>query len=191
MKKLIGLAIAIVLSCTTIATGAWAYFNDREQTSTNQITAGILNLTANGADSVTATFNAASALKCDNQTYTGTITLYNAGTLVGNTLSISVNYTDSDALPNTVNMTADQTAATIEVTALTCGGADLLGGVADSQPNTYKDVQDVKDAAITIPGGMGVGDSKEFVMSIKLHRGISNDFQADGVDITITFTLSQ
>jgi len=51
MKKIIGLAIAALIIMSTVGFGTWAYFNDVETSSGNQITAGTLDLTLDGGNS--------------------------------------------------------------------------------------------------------------------------------------------
>ena len=50
MKKILGLAIAALIIMATVGFGTWAYFSDTETSSSNQITAGTLDLDLNGGD---------------------------------------------------------------------------------------------------------------------------------------------
>ncbi len=190
MKKIIGLTIASLLCLATVSTGVWAYFSDTQTSINNQLTAGTLDLKTNNVNGVTQTLYATS-LKPNVSLSPATITLKNAGTLNGLTLSIVFSYTESDGSPNTVNKTADETAAIIEVTTLTYNGTNLLISVSDANGNGYKDMQDLKNASLTGLSGLTAGASKDFVITIKMRDGISNDFQADGINITMTFTLNQ
>ncbi len=190
MKKLLGLIIALVLSVGLMAVGTWAYFSDNEASGSNQATAGTLDLKTNDVDGVTQTLNAPN-LKPNNSYGPATITLKNNGSLAGATLGIVFSYVASDGSPNTVDMTADATAAIIEVTTLTYDGSNLLGSVIDNNTNGYKDVQDLKNANLPSQSGLSAGASKNFVITIKMRDGINNNFQADGVDITMAFTLNQ
>ncbi len=190
MKKLLGLAIAVILIIGIGGVGVWAYFSDTESSTNNQLTAGTLDLKTNDVDGVTQTLNAPN-LKPNNSYGPSTITLRNSGTLAGATLDIVFSYAASDGSPNTVDMTADATAAIIEVTTLTYDGNSLLGSVSDNNTNGYKDVQDLKNANLTGQSGLSAGTSKNFVITIKMRDGINDNFQADGVDITMAFTLKQ
>lgn len=190
-KKVVGLAIAFMLAISMMSGGAWAFFSDTETSVNNTLTAGTLDLLTNDVNGVTQTLYAAN-LKPNNSVGPATITLKNSGTLAGATLDIVFSYVESDGAPNAVNMTADITAAIIEVTTLTYNGANLLTGVSDLNANGWKDIQDVKNATnLTGLSGLGAGLSKDFVITIKMRDGINNDFQADGVIITMTFTLKQ
>jgi len=51
MKKLFGLTIAALLIIGIVGGGTWAYFSDTETSSSNQITAGTLDLDLDGGDS--------------------------------------------------------------------------------------------------------------------------------------------
>jgi spore coat-associated protein N len=173
-----------------LSMGAWAYFNDTEASSDNSLSTGTLDLKTNNADGVTQTLYATS-LKPNVSVGPSTITLRNAGTATAATLDIAFSYVESDGSPNPVNMSADATAAIIEVTALTYGGTNLLTSVSDSNSNGYKDIQDVKNASLTGLSGLMAGASKDFTITIKMRDGISNNFQADGINITMTFALRQ
>ena len=190
MKKILGLILAVILVTGISGIGAWAYFSDTESSPNNQLTAGTLDLKTNDVDGVTQTLNAPN-LKPNNSYGPSTIILRNSGSLAGATLDMAFSYVASDGSPNAVDMTADATAAVLEVTTLTYDGNSLLGSVFDNNSNGYKDIQDVKNATLTGLAGLGAGASKNFVITIKMRDGISNNFQADGVDITMTFTLKQ
>jgi predicted ribosomally synthesized peptide with SipW-like signal peptide len=51
MKKILGLAIAALVVIAMVAAGTYAYFQDTETSTNNNITAGTLDLKLNGADS--------------------------------------------------------------------------------------------------------------------------------------------
>jgi len=190
MKRIIGLTIAVLLSVSMLSTGVWSFWADTESSANNQLTAGTLDLKTNDADGVTLTLNATS-LKPNGTAGPSTITLKNVGSLNAATLDIAFSYTESDGAPNVVNRTADDTAAIIEVTTLTYNGANLLTSVSDSNLNGWKDVQDLKNANLTGQSGINSNASKNFSITIKIRSGINNNFQADGVNITMTFTLQQ
>jgi spore coat-associated protein N len=56
MKKIILLLGALIAVVATLTAGTWAYFSDTESTASNTITAGILDLTRDGASEVTTAF---------------------------------------------------------------------------------------------------------------------------------------
>ena len=125
-----------------------------------------------------------------------TITLKNVGTVNGATLDIVFSYAESDGSPNTVNKTADQTAAVIQILTLAYDGHNLLDTsftphVTDINSNGYIDIYDLKNANLTGLSGLDDGASKNFGISIQLISTTGNDFQNDGINITMTFTLKQ
>jgi hypothetical protein len=79
----------------------------------------------------------------------------------------------------------------IAVTTLDYGGSSLLGTVSDSNVNGYIDIYDLKNAHLTGLSGLDAGASKSFDISIQLISTTGNDFQNDGINITMTFTLKQ
>jgi predicted ribosomally synthesized peptide with SipW-like signal peptide len=50
MKKILGLAIAALIIMATVGFGSWAYFNDTETSSNNQLAAGTLDLNINAGN---------------------------------------------------------------------------------------------------------------------------------------------
>jgi predicted ribosomally synthesized peptide with SipW-like signal peptide len=196
MNKTLSLVLTGILALCLlagIAGGTWAYFSDTEASSNNQLVSGTLDLKTNDADGVTRSLQATN-MKPGDSVGPATIHLKNTGSLDGSTLSIAFNYTECDgtnppAYP--VNKTADETAAVIEVLTLSYGGSDLLGSVSDSNNNGYKDVQDLKNASLSGLAGIAAGATKDFIITVKLKESAGNDFQADGIDMSITFTLNQ
>ena len=119
------------------------------------------------------------------------ITGKNAGSINGATLDIAFSYVESDSSPNSVNNSADETAAIIQVTTLNYGGSSLLTSVSDGNLNGYKDVQDLKNANLSGQSGLNASATKNFEIAVQLRSETGNDFQADGITMTMTFTLNQ
>jgi spore coat-associated protein N len=190
VKKIIGLSIATVLMLSMVGIGVFAYFSDTEASASNSLSAGTLDLKTNDADGVTQTLNGLN-LQPNGTVGPSTITLKNAGSIPGATLGIVFAYVENDASPNTVNMTADATAAVIEVITLTYDSTNLLTSVSDSNSNGYKDVQDLKNANLSALSGINAGATKNFTIAVKTRSSASGDFQSDGVTVTMTFTLNQ
>ena len=85
MKKLFGLTIAALLIIGMVGGGTWAYFSDPEATQNNILTAGVLDLTRDGASNVTTVFltaGVANASPGDSNT-NSTLLANTAGTLAG------------------------------------------------------------------------------------------------------------
>ena len=191
MKKILGLAIAFVLLIGMTGIGTWAYFSDTETSTGNQLTAGTLDLTTNDANGVTQTLLATNMAPGDT-VGPETITLKNTGSVAASSLDLAFSYVESDGSTNPVDMTADATAAMLEVTTLNYGGSSLLSSVSDGNSNTYKDIEDLKNADLSGLDGIDAAPaSKDFEIAVQLKAETGNDFQADGITVTMTFTLNQ
>jgi len=190
MKRIVGLTIAFVLAVGMIGVGAFAYFSDTETSTVNQLTAGTLDLKTDDADGVSQTLYAINMAPGDT-VGPSTIVLKNSGNVDGSTLDLVFSYVESDGSPNTVNKTADETAAMMEITTLIYGGSNLLNSVYDANFNGYKDIQDLKNADLSGQSGISASATKNFQITVQLRSETGNDFQADGIIMTMTFTLNQ
>jgi predicted ribosomally synthesized peptide with SipW-like signal peptide len=197
VKKIIGLLILAFIMLGVVSTATFANFNDSESSSKNKLAAGTFDLRTNGVNSVTATLININ-VKPNNAVNGSTIQLSNAGLINGATLNISFSYIESDnaSQNGTPNMTADQVAAVLQVTALSYDTINLLAlPLTDTNSNGYIDVQDlinaINTAKMSLLSGLNAGATKLFNISVLLRDGISNDFQGDGINITMTFTLNQ
>ena len=186
MKKIIGLGLVLIIAVALSGIGTFAYLTDHAASSGNSFVAGTLDLKTNNADGVTQTLYAI-GMSPGATVNSPAITLKNTGTVNGATMDIVFSYVGSP----TGNKTADDTAATIEVITLNYGGADLLSGIVDSNHNGYLDLFDLKNTNFTGRSGLNAGISKNFDISIRLRSETANDFQGDGIDVTMTFTLKQ
>jgi len=79
----------------------------------------------------------------------------------------------------------------IEVTTLSYDGSSLLGSVTDANANGYKDLQDLKNANLNGQSGINASATKNFQIAVQLRSSTGNDYDADGIDLTMTFTLNQ
>jgi predicted ribosomally synthesized peptide with SipW-like signal peptide len=186
MKKIIGLSLVLIIAVALSGIGTFAYLTDHAASSGNSFVAGTLDLKTNNADGVTQTLYAI-GMSPGATVNSPAITLKNTGTVNGATMDIVFSYVGSP----TGNKTADDTAATIEVITLNYGGADLLSGIVDSNHNGYLDLFDLKTATLTGLSDLNAGISKSFDISIRLRSETPNDFQGDGIAVTMTFTLKQ
>lgn len=191
-KKLVLSVMVILVVASVIAGGAFAAFLDVETSTNNTFTAGTLDLKTNDADGVTQTLYATN-MKPGDTVGPQTITLKNSGSIDGATLDIDVSYVESDGTNPPefpVNKTADEFADELIVDTLSYGGTNLLLLVTD----TDGDGIDMKEVAVTDfsgQAGINAGLTKDFIIQVTLKDTIGNDFQADGIDVTITFTLNQ
>jgi len=189
MKKILGLTIAFMLLISMGGIGTWAYFQDTETSTGNVFAAGTLDLKTDDVDGVTQTLYASNLKPGDN--VSGSITLKNTGSVAGSTLDLAFSYVESDSSPNPADMSADATAAVIELTTLNYGGFSLLGSVSDNNINGYKDVEDLKNANLTGQASIDAAATKDFTITVQFRGDAGHDFQSDGINITMTFTLNQ
>ncbi len=192
MKKILGLIVAMVLFLSMAGIGTWAYFSDIEASQSNTLAAGTLDLKTGGTDGVSQTL-LATGMAPGVVVGPATIVLNNPGSVNGASLDLSFSYVETDEIAalNPTNMTADQTAAMIEVTTLNYGGSSILGTVADFQPNGWVDIEDLMNANLSGQAGIGPSSNKVFDIGVTLRPGTSGTYQGDGITITMTFLLSQ
>ncbi|HEY40764.1 MAG TPA: hypothetical protein G4O18_02770 [Dehalococcoidia bacterium] len=178
----------VILGAAGIAT--WTLFTDTEESTDNQLIAGTLDLRTDDADGVTQTLYATNLAPGDT-VGPATIVLSNAGTIDGSSLDISFTYVENNGVPNIVDMTADDTAAMIEVTTLSYDGSDLLIIVNDDNVNGYLDVEDLSTADLSGRSGITTTTPLNFTIGVQLRSETGNDYQADGITLTMTFVLNQ
>ena len=190
VKRILGLTIVFMLLIGMAGIGTWAYFSDPETVTVDTFAAGTLDLKTDDIDGVSQTLFAVN-MEPGDTIGSEYITLKNTGSVAGATLDLVFSYVESDISPNPVNMNSDNTAAMMEVTALKYGLDDLLGSGSDINGNTYADIEDLKNTDLSGQSSMGASESKDFEIAIKLRDSTGGDFQADGINVTITFTLNQ
>ena len=192
MKRILGLTIAFMLLIGMAGIGTWAYFTDVETSTGNVLAAGTLDLKTDDVDGVSQTLFAVNMQPGDT-VGSENITLKNVGSLAGATLNMVFSYVESDSSPNPVDMSANATAAMIEVTVLNYDGSSLLGSgsVSDNNSNTYTDIEDLTNADLSGQSGIDALASKDFEIEVKLIASANKTFQADRINVTITFTLNQ
>ena len=191
LRKVIGLGIAGLIVLALLAGGLWAFLSDTETSTTNQVTAGTLDLKTNDANGVTQSLYS-TGLKPGGTVGPATVTLKNSGSVNAATVDISFSYAESDGTPNPgTNKTSDEVAAILEVTTLNYDGASQLPQINDGNSNSYIDLQDLQNDALTGLTGLNASATKDFQIGLTMKSGISNDFRGDGVSITMTFLLNQ
>jgi hypothetical protein len=189
MKSIIVLSLLTVLA-VAFTGSTLAFFNDNEVSIANQMTFGTLDLKTDDADGVSQTLYD-TAISPGNSVGPSTIVLKNADSITGSSLDIFFSYVNSDGSPNPVEMTADETAAILEVTTLSYDGDNLLTNVSDNNFNGYKDIQDVAEADLSGQSGLIASATKDFTIEIATDSETSTDFANDGITITINFKLKQ
>lgn len=214
MKKILGLTIAALLIIGMAGTGTWAYFSDTETSSGNTFTAGTLDLkvsndAATYADGVTSTWGGTNCKPGDS--WSGTVTLRNSGSVTANHVEIKFVNTVTDVTtpaeilgtdPQVTNMSAGMT-----VSALTYGGANLLAKTAtvfdnldiraaDTAGNadgiiTLNELNNVKLGTLTSLAGLAQNGTSAFAMTTSIAAATGNGIQGDSVVTVVTFGLFQ
>ena len=191
LKKILGLVIVILLAAGITSIGTWAFFTDEEATNGNVLAAGTLDLKTDDQDGVSQTLIATN-MRPGDVVGPETITLYNSGSLTGSSADISFSYSEDDSIPNPVNMSADDTASFIIVTILKYDEADILLYVDDDNSNGYIDVYDLATTSnLTGLPGISSEATRDFEIAVQLSEDVTGQYQSDGIDITMTFSLKQ
>jgi hypothetical protein len=189
VKKTLGLIVALMLCIGLTGVGSFAYFVDVEGSPDNQMSAGTLDLKTDDADGVTQTIYASSLKRGDS--VSGNITLKNSGDTDAALLDVFFDYIENDDTPNATDMSANATAAVLEVTSLHYDGSSLLSSISDNNTNGYPDIQDLAVQGLPALSGLNSIASKDFDIGFKLKETTDNAFQGDGITVTITFVLNQ
>jgi spore coat-associated protein N len=214
MKKLLLSMMSVVMVIAMVGGGAFAYFSDTETSTGNSFAAGTLDLAmgpdANVAGGVIATASNMAPGVVVPPTGSYQVNFKNIGTLPG-FLTVNFSYIDdvADETGEFVNeATADEYAAKLVVTEAYLNGTNVApfwaqqiteagfvsGGVIDGLPTIYGlsrvtlhvwDSYKGNDVAIA-PNSLVTETFK-----MKLDESADNKYQSDGINITITGTLSQ
>jgi len=165
---------------------------DTESSIDTHFIVGTLDLKTNDEDGVSQILSA-SSLACGETVGPCTIVLKNSGSVGGQSLDVAFYYEDSDVFPNEDPMTADATAAMIEVTMLEYGGTSLLSSEIDlyGNCNGWTDVNDLMLFDFSGQVGIDALMTNDFIIEVRLRSDTAPVCQDDGIDLTITFVLNQ
>jgi spore coat-associated protein N len=198
LKKILGLTIAAILVIGMVGVGTWALFSDTEKSTDNVISAGTLDLQI-GAP-VDAIFGATGIKPgdyipsdTDDPSLPGTpakIALSNAGSIDGGSCNVTFSY--ADVTPST-GISADEFAKGLNVIDLHYGSTNLAGLIDDLNGNTRIDMDDLAHTNLGSLAGIPANGAQtvDFTIQVQLDEGAGNEFQGEGINITITFTLNQ
>ncbi|MFC1860573.1 TasA family protein [Chloroflexota bacterium] len=189
MRKILALTIALLLIIGMAGIGTWTFFIDVETSTSNVLAAGTLDLKTNDLDGVNQTLLATNMAPGDTMG-PETITLKNIGSVAGSTLDLAFSYINSDGSPNLTPISADDTAAMIEVTTLTYAGSSILPGDG-TNANGWIDIQDLAEADLSGQSGIASQSSEDFEITVQLRSETNGDYQYDGIVVTMQFTLNQ
>ena len=202
MKRIVVSLMVIALICGLIGSGIYATFNDSETSTGNEFISGTLDLKLSDADEtdqdgVTGSIGQTGMKPDDTGTVSGWIKVKNSGSLAGTltltiTLSEPVEPTEPTDPELDTELTAAEFADGVIATTLTYDTTtDLLAAVTDDDADG-KDLKEIADDIVSYDlGTLGAGIEKQLDMTVYLDDACNNDFQADGVAVTFTFTLTQ
>ena len=204
MKKLIGLGIAVAVIIALITTGTWALFSDTETSTGNEFQAGTIDLTLGESGGAPITLTNMKP----GDTASGTMTVTNVGTLPGS-LYASSGYVENDMTSApTPDMTADEVAKMLLITAFTADTVDILSQIpdtdTDSRITVYDMVNDTTGAAVTdyddpasghgwfsYDTNMALAEVHTYALTLQFDTAAGNDYQGDGITWTFEFLLTQ
>lgn len=196
--------LVIALIAGLVGAATWAYFSDVETSSGNTFTAGTLDLELSGTYDSTSLPVALTNMAPGDQT-TVTLNMTNVGSLAGD-LSFQISYVDADGTPTGefgADMSADDFAKGLlildPVNYTPAGGSvrnvynDWLSYAGAHDGNGANlSVYDVKTAGTwTMSEPLTAAGTATIVMTVQLDPNAGNEFQADGIAVTITGTLNQ
>jgi len=194
-RRVLGGIVAVGAAAAAAGAGTFAYFSDTETSDNNTITAGTLDLSSPSS----GVFTMSGIAPGDSVPSSGTTTIqadYGSDNTVDPIevdLDISIgepsseptepgNSTEQDASAfaqqlnvNTVNLTVNGNSQTDLTSSQSVTTVDDLGGL--SIDNAYGDVTP--------------GDSVGLELAVTFDSEAGNDYQADGVTISTTFTAEQ
>jgi predicted ribosomally synthesized peptide with SipW-like signal peptide len=209
-KKVLWLALALLLVAGMTGAGTFAYFSDTETSTGNTFTAGTLDLQVSDdssvdpdpwGDGVDLTW-VMNNMVPGGSSVTNTVSLQNVGSVQGNHVEISFSHTldenpvESDTNPNSQ---PGDLAKWLEITAMQYDGVNILPQLVDANGNGWIDLEDVTLSANTVedgpldnlPSPEAVGGTGTLSMTISFRAEATNDIQGDILTTTVFFTLNQ
>ncbi len=203
MKKIIGLGIAVAVIIALVTTGTWALFSDTETSSDNVFQAGTIDLTLGESGGAPITLTNMKP----GDTASGTMTVTNVGTLPGS-LYASSWYVENDLDTYDPDMSADDVAKMLLITAFTADTVDILAAIPEVDGNAGKSVYDMVNDPSGGPvsgygdptGGHGwfsydtnmtTSENHVYSLTIQFDTAAGNDYQGDGITWTFEFLLTQ
>lgn len=212
MKKILGLTVAAILVIGLVGGGTWAYFSDTETVSSNNFTAGTLDLNLN--DGSAAAINIHDTFPTDNGS-AADWELANDGSIDAWLEIITSNINAIDAQADGA-MLEDYVKLLLWIDAngndllntgdvyLIDGGLATWSGTDDADPTSaeafavYTDAVDLDDftygdattPCASIPGGDNLKHFRAYYYFLD-NGADQNDAQGDSFELDITFTLKQ
>lgn len=188
-RRVLGGLATIGVASAGAGAGTMAYFSDTESSTGNTVSAGTLDLKADGGDSAVTTVNISDVAPGDSGG--GSTTLKNSGTISG---SVDLNFgsaTNSEGdNPESEGDTASpgDLGDVLEVEVYV-GSTLVRGDYTASPPPTFNQVFDGTEDDSNV--ALSAGGSKDLTINWQLPSSAGNDIQGDSVSGDITVELNQ
>jgi len=201
MKKIMGLAVAAILIIALASGGTWAFFSDTESSANNSLSAGVLDLTADGGDAAVTTFSVSG--KGPGDSGSGSTTLANAGDMSG---ELDITFSSITSTGGATGEFGDSVGNLDSVAEIAIYvDVDASGTWTDgdiglkSDATTYNHPTALDYATIASYGSdsfdaietMAIGASDDLVIMWQIPTAATNNIQGDSVSFDLTFTLEQ
>lgn len=204
---------------TGLSLSTYALWTDGDRSESNVVQAGSMDLALDGGDSVSGTLTLDNATPGD--TTASQYNLTNDGTVPAGNVTVTVSYAEADPPITVddpdlnVSLNATETASLTRVHNLTYTASDgtvtdLNANVSDTNGNGIVDLQDLdqQETVMADLSGPDSGNSTTFEIELGVASddasafvvggntagnltGEDEDMMAEGIDVTITFTLDQ
>lgn len=191
-RRLLGGIVTIGAGSAAVGAGTFAYFSDTESSSGNEVTAGTLTLSG-ATDGQISVTNAAPG---DSIGPTTISTTYDGSSTIDPVeIDFSVSNSEPGSEPTEPSNSTDQSASafaqklTVDTANLTKGGNFHEDLTSSQGVSTAADLNGLSiDDAF---GGVSPGTSVGLELAFTLDSTTGNDFQADGVSISVEFNAQQ
>lgn len=181
-RRVLGGIATIGAASAAAGAGTMAYFSDTESSTGNTVSAGTLDLKADGGDSAVTTVSVGNAAPGDSNS--GSTTLKNSGSIAGSVDLVFGSASNSEGdNPESEGDTSSpgDLGAVLEVT-VSVGGTQVRSG-------TFNSVFDGSEAESNV--ALAAGGSKDLTIDWSLPTSAGNDIQGDSVSGDITIQLNQ
>lgn len=188
-RRILGGVVTIGGAAAAAGAGTFALFSDEESSSGNTVNAGTLTL-----QSTSGSFSVSDIKPTDRVPSTGSnsITTTYDGSISGVEVDFEISVAEPGSEPQEPSEFSGNQSASAFAGQLNLVTADLKkngSSVNDltTSNNTLADITGSLDNQTTVSNG----DSLSFDLAMTLAQGTGNQFQADGVDITVKFIAEQ
>jgi spore coat-associated protein N len=187
-KKIAMLAIGAMLAVALVGGGVYAYFNDTENSSGNQFSAGSLDLVLGGTGSASMSF----ANVAPGSVGVATMNVANQGTIGGTVTMTAANMTDDEGAtwePETNTVAPGDLSAKVDIVVFVDINHDGAYNAGDSTRWTGK--LSALPIALVSCGSLAGSASMDIGIYYSVDPLVGNDIMGDIVTFDLVFTLTQ